>query len=794
MLVILGLGGHNGATKSVRKPLFTLKYVEISKQRDRIRLTTVDQHTSIEGLISGSDIQREFRQRRKQFVEKSVPFSEEAAHLRDGWEVLRRNKTNIRLRRPKSLDHLFEDEVWCLLARMGFDAMSSGRNFRIPVSTSTANVPPKQIDVLAIDGDTALVVECKVSKELTKRSLQTALNETRALQNPIRAAIHDLYEDQPRVCFVYATRNIRWSKPDRERAKDHQIKVLHDRDINYFKKLVEIIGPAARHQLEGDLLEGSRVSGLRTNVPALRGRFGGKRFYQFAIEPSRLLKLAYVSHRTKIDSEAVVTYQRLLRKSRLRDISKHINETGGIFPTNVVVNFRDENLRFDPASAIHDDPTVLGTLYLPNKYKSAWVIDGQHRLYGFSLSDRAARSKVPVLAFENLSPVEEASMFVDINNKQVKVTRSLLVALRPDLRVGPGDPQQELETLHSQVAIDLSEDEDSPLSGRVASEWDTDRSNKPLTLPQLVYGIAGSQLLGSFRSGTMHTGFLTAKDWEATRERSSSTISKFLNLFAEGAPDHWNLNPRSGGLLCTNLGITGLLRVFRAILEHKRLSGDLDYREYSPDAVIGIVSDLAEPIVDWFNPPDESKLARFRGRYGGSAPRIYGLTLMQIIHEKNPSFSPPGIQEFMTEGSSETIARAHQLLSDTEDAIRELTLFLLKDLYDDGWWRDGVPGNVRGNAAQRSEQSNEPGEPHQFLGLLDFKRIAAQPKHWRDFEQHWTIDPKLRSKNDKLAWMDRLSDIRNRAFHSGRREVSSDEIVFLETILGHVQGERSRFA
>lgn len=753
-----------------------------------------DQLTQIEGLISGSEIQRELRQRRKPYIEKSIAFNEVETHVSSGWEVLRRNKTKVRLRRPKSVDHIFEDEVWCLLARMGFDAMSSGRNFRVPVSTSDADVPPKQIDVLAIDGEVALVVECKASSELTPRSLQVALNETRALQDPIRSAIHDLYEDRPRVCFVYATRNIRWSRPDRERARDHQIKVLHDRNINYFKKLVDIIGPASRHQLEGDLLEGSTVSGLRANVPALRGRFGGNRFYQFAIEPSRLLKLAYVSHRTKIDSEAVVTYQRLLKKSRLKDISKHINETGGLFPTNIVVNFRDTNIRFDPSGPANDDPTVLGTLYLPNKYKSAWVIDGQHRLYGFSLSERATSGKIPVLAFENLSPVEEARMFVDINNKQVRVARSLLVALSPDLRVGAGDPKQELEALHSQVAVDLSENEDSPLWGRVASEWDTDKKNKPVTLPQLVSAVSGSQLLGSIRSGTVNTGFLTASDWEASRQHSSSTISSYLSLFAEGAATNWDKDPASGGILCTNLGITGLLRVFSAALEHRRSTESLDYRSYSPSAIVGFVTDLVEPIIDWFNTADATKLAKFRGRYGGGAPRIYGFTLMQIIHEAYSAFNPPGLEKFITEGSSETITHAQQLLTEIEDAIREITLALLEQLYDDTWWRDGVPGNVRGNAAQRSEQSSEPGEAHQFLQLLDFKSIAAQSKHWRNFEQHWTTDRSLRSKDEKLAWMDRLSDIRNRAFHSGRREVTGDEILFMENILDHVQSERSKLA
>ena len=190
--------------------------------------------------------------------------------------------------------------------------MNSGHNFTIPVSSGSVEVPPKQIDVVAVDDDTALVVECKASEDPRRRSLQKELNETRALQQPIRDWINAQYDDRRRVCFIYVTRNIRWSTPDRERAKNHQIAIIHDPQIKYYRKLVEIIGPATRHQLQADLFEGSPIQGLRATVPALRGTFGRKRFYQFAIEPERLLKLAYVSHRAKIDAEAVGTYQRLL--------------------------------------------------------------------------------------------------------------------------------------------------------------------------------------------------------------------------------------------------------------------------------------------------------------------------------------------------------------------------------------------------------------------------------------------------------------------------------------------------
>ncbi len=754
-------------------------------------MVNVDQPGEFAGVISGADIQRELRQRRKASLEKTVPLTQETSHADAGWEVVRRSKKTTRLRKPKPEDQRLEDDVWTLLAMMGFDYMSQGRQFRIPVGGLSSGVPPKQIDVLAVDGETALVIECKASETLRSRSLQKDLNETRGLQEAIRSAIHATFEGRPRVCFVYATRNIRWSAPDRERAKDSHISIIRDRQIDYYRRLIDVIGPAARHQLQADLLEGSPVQGLRATVPALRGTFGDKRFYQFAIEPDRLLKLAYVSHRAKIDSEAVGTYQRLLKKKRLRDISEHINETGGVFPTNVVINFRQtRGLRFDASGPSTDEPTVLGTLHLPNTYKCAWVIDGQHRLYGFSLSEWAGKGRIPVLAFENLNPSEEVKMFVEINSKQVKVPRSLLVELEPELHVSGGRPEQSLSSLHSRLAIDLSESDESPLWDRVASEWDSDSTNRPITLPQLATAIAGSQLTGSIRSGVLHPGFLFHRDWATTQHKAMLTIEKFLTLFAEGALEQWARDRAAGGFLCTNLGIAALLRLFYTVLEHmKENRADLQYDRLSPEAIVGVVNDLVSPVVRWFNQADDSEMTRFRGRYGGGAPRAYALALMEIIHRSNPNFNPPGLDDYIQEHSADTISHARQLITEIEDAVRDITIAVLKGKYGenlDGWWREGVPQGVRGDAAQKAETSEEGGQAHQFLDLLDYKKIAELPRNWREFENIMTVNSGAQSKDSRLAWMNQLNSIRNRVSHSGRRHVSGEEIAFLEEVWVHV--------
>ena len=110
-------------------------------------------------------------------------------------------------------------------------------------------------------------------------------------------------------------------------------------------------------------------------------------------------------------------------------------------------------------------------MYLPNKYRSAFLIDGQHRLYGFARTEFATKGKIPVLAFENLQRIEEVNMFVDINSKQVRVPKRLLVELEPEILDPNAGPRDRLRQLNSRIAANLATRRSSPLYDLVVGEW-----------------------------------------------------------------------------------------------------------------------------------------------------------------------------------------------------------------------------------------------------------------------------------------------------------------------------------
>ena len=151
---------------------------------------------------------------------------------------------------------------------------------------------------------------------------------------------------------------------------------------------------------------------------------GGHKYYSFSIEPARLLKLGYILHRSKANSSLMPTYQRLIKKTRLKNVAQFV-ESGGYFPNSLILSLDGgaRGLQFDPF-AKQSGQTRAGILHLPQTFRAAYVIDGQHRLYGYSASSRAATDLIPVVAFVSLDRSDQMRLFMQINENQQAVPKN----------------------------------------------------------------------------------------------------------------------------------------------------------------------------------------------------------------------------------------------------------------------------------------------------------------------------------------------------------------------------------
>ncbi|MAQ84481.1 MAG: hypothetical protein CMH12_14745 [Maritimibacter sp.] len=113
-------------------------------------------------------------------------------------------------------------------------------------------------------------------------------------------------------------------------------------------------------------------------------------------------------------------FQRALDKKRASEIAEYIDSHGGTIPNSIVLSAQQAA-----------DLKIVGrgkTLEFTDTPDAFLVLDGQHRVYGFSLAKTSLR--VPVVIYNGLSRSDEVRLFIDINTKQKPVPPQLLLDIK----------------------------------------------------------------------------------------------------------------------------------------------------------------------------------------------------------------------------------------------------------------------------------------------------------------------------------------------------------------------------
>lgn len=449
-------------------------------------------------LQDKKDLDREARTRNDRYERASVSKKLEADYLADGWELDKYLKYKAKFRRPKSVDEMLENQVWRLMYLLGYHELNEGRQFTVTVKRRGAEALQKQVDVFAKDDETVIVAECKASKRMTRRSLQKDLEEFGSLKSAFANSIKKHYgkDYKPKIIWMFCTRNIIWSKPDKDRAAGHRIHIVTERQLGYYLQIADHLKGAARYQFLATFLQGQKIPALANKrVPAIRGKLGGKRFYCFVTTPRDLLKIAFINHRSLDHPDGAPSYQRLVSRTRMKQIKTFL-EKGGFFPTNLLLNLNTP-ARFEATASDKESGITYGHLLLPDKYRSVWVIDGQHRLYGYAqLGEKAQKQNIIAIAFEQMTKEQEADLFVTINHEQITVPKNLLTDLKGELRWGSKIPSERIAAVSARLVRLLDQDIGEPFHGRVTRQGITATEDVCLTMPALVDGLRHSGLIG----------------------------------------------------------------------------------------------------------------------------------------------------------------------------------------------------------------------------------------------------------------------------------------------------------
>jgi len=568
-------------------------------------------------------LRREAVRRRKVFEEKAVSPEVIEAHKADGWMIDRQLKRLTKVKREKEIDERLENRFWMLLFKLGYPELNDGRKFTVLIERRGADPLRKQVDVFAKDDETVVVAECKASDRLSKRSLQKDLEEFANLKGPIANAIRKHYggEFKPKIVWLFVTENIIWSKPDRERAAGEKVRIITERELRYYSQIADHLGKSARYQFLAEFLKDQQIPELSgRTVAAIQGKLGGKKFYCFVTTPRDLLKISFVNHRSLNDPEGAPTYQRLIGRSRIRDIGLFI-KNGGYFPNNILVNFT-RALRFDKISHDEKSGVTFGHLYLPDRYRSAWIIDGQHRLYGFSpIADAYLDQNIIVVAFEMLAKSEEANLFVTINHEQKSVPKHLLDDLEGELKWGSSVPSERIGSTAARLINYLNGDVGEPFYNRITQQGIPSTNKTCLTIPALKEALRRSGLLGRAMMGDTNyeLGALCGPTDVETLDRSRSAINQYFTLARNANLTQWEVGRE--GCLCTNVAVQAYIMLLASLIKYWESNTAADSREMSVEDILLAVEEYMSPVLELLERSDAATMkTAFQVPFGSGGP------------------------------------------------------------------------------------------------------------------------------------------------------------------------------
>lgn len=479
----------------------------------------------------------------------------------------------------------FETEIRKFLGILGFEN----------VNKSPLNIGGHKIDAIGSCDNVFLIIEVKTRKEI-RGNIRSELEKFNGWKSDIAKEIKRKYKNYI-IKFIFCTDFV-LDDNSKKFAKDNKIELWDSNYIKEYEGLYPILGDSTKYHILHELKCTPSLD-EEFLVPAFRVRQRGRTIYNFFIEPEILLKIAYVFRRTSSQRERA--YQRPLKSGRLERIRKFLEEEGGTFVNNIIINFK-ENLYFKPFKRIESGKVEIpdwleaGILKLPNSYCCAEIIDGQHRTYGFTRTIKAKKEvKLPVVALDNASEIERATFFIKINKEQKPVDANLLWDLAGEI-----EPNTDAGIISNAVKI---LNKATPFKDLIYIPSEVlQNSKKPIGLANFCNGIEDRELINFIRPKNAENLYKILREY-------------FLLIFSMFSYD-WKSEKR--GFICANAGVNVMLRILKRILIHKK--GKIPSKRE--------INKLFKPLSIYFkkryykrDKPNENKMSDLRKKCASEAGR-----------------------------------------------------------------------------------------------------------------------------------------------------------------------------
>jgi DGQHR domain-containing protein len=390
------------------------------------------------------------------------------------------------------------------------------------------------------------------------------------------------------------------------------IKLFDERDLDYFLTIKRAVGIGVGHLFWARVAPRIFDDSEEKQLPALCVSLGRKKeAYIFAAKPRQLLIRCFVSHR-EINSkpQGVQGYQRMLQPKKLIKIARYI-ENGNTFPTPIVVAFKPKRKYFQPTTKDLQKrqdtdgrkTVIFGHVELPSEPGSIQIIDGQHRLFGYTKVEPSEKHIIQVIAYSQPGDQNPANLFVDINSEQTPVKSNLLWELYPDI-YSPEDDLYYLATISNAV-------EESVFSLIPEKVQHISRGTKgKITFQTLCSEIKKARLVG--KNGTL------TLDPNATHQEIEHRLKNVLNAaFGAMIALGHKREAVNSEFLFTNNGIIPIIRILNRRIRQIFVEnpGNLSKRQDLQEDIQNYLS----PIYEYYGAKSIEDLGKARKAATGNA-------------------------------------------------------------------------------------------------------------------------------------------------------------------------------
>ena len=492
----------------------------------------------------------------------------------------------------------FERRVWRLFYDMGAQVINGQKTLKFDLKNLPgANQDERQVDVFAIlRNKYVFFIECKTSASPNKKAtdLNTQiLPQLKGLKSPLQARYENIFSDKINgsdyiPIHVIATKGFEWTKENFKKVKDDFI-VLRDEELKYFEECFKASGNAwfTFNQFLGFFRSGhndfikkvlneetQRLNKKPLQVVAFQTRVGQMTAYTASMKVKDLLNISTVSHKRasniyEVDDYIQGYYQRILKKSRLsgdKGLPNFIKSKNQAFVNNLLINYRGKNSLKSKFKDLREYGEGRGgvlnfDILSPGMFH---LIDGQHRLFGYSplieLDENSvyAEHELIITLFDNLSPKEEAKIFLNINENQKPIDAGLKYQV--NLIFGDdGTPETVVENIASSIvegfSVSVRGDKEA---NRIASPFlspraikdteniriiDTDTGREEpagaLTFRSMVTEIKKSRMIRSDKSSDYSSGIGFKGDYAGTIEKISKVYKKYFDAIRNANESLW---------------------------------------------------------------------------------------------------------------------------------------------------------------------------------------------------------------------------------------------------------------